>query len=333
MHLICLGVTRKLIVSLWCNGKPPNKLSSEQILNLSQLLINQSGNITSEFNRKPRSLIESKRWKVTELRQFLLYSGPVVLRNILNPDMYLNFLVLHVAVTILSNSKYLLEYIKYAQSLMEYFVKSFILYGKENVSHNVHNLLHICEDAKRFGVLDQFSSFLFENFMQLFKRYIRKPDKPLSQIIRRITEKAAVFDLNRNKSTDNFPRPVDEHNFGPLVNNIFPPQFKKLVFENFVLKINSKDNICCLKDGTIVEVRNIATHQGELKIIGKRFLNLENFYSSPCNSSEFDIYLVSNTMNNLENWKITEVAFKCIKFNYEEKFVVFPLLHLQSSQS
>ena len=59
-----------------------------------------------EFNRKSRLLLEAKRWKATEFRQFLFYTGPVVLRKILNNDRYINFLCLHVAIIILASSKY-----------------------------------------------------------------------------------------------------------------------------------------------------------------------------------------------------------------------------------
>lgn len=90
MHLIFLGIVKKLL-SLWCFGKPKTKLSFHQISEISKLLLHQRKNIPSEFNRKCRSLFECKRWKATEHRTFLLYTGPVVLKSILKPDQYLNF--------------------------------------------------------------------------------------------------------------------------------------------------------------------------------------------------------------------------------------------------
>lgn len=88
MHLICLRVVKKLIVNLWCFGKRSVKLSYRNITDISSNLINQAKNIPVEFNRKPRSLLEAKRWKATEFRQFLFYTGPVVLRKILDNDRY-----------------------------------------------------------------------------------------------------------------------------------------------------------------------------------------------------------------------------------------------------
>lgn len=189
MHLICLGVVKKLIVSLWSGGKPPAKLPFCKLNNISISLLEQANNIPLEFNRKPRSLTESKRWKASEFRQFLLYTGPVVLKNILPDDKYQNFLSLHIAVTILSSSSKFLELIDYAHKLLHYFVEtSIILYGQEHASHNIHNLLHITDDVKMFGPLDKFSAFSFENHMQILKKYVRKQDKPLQQLVKRKKE-------------------------------------------------------------------------------------------------------------------------------------------------
>ncbi|XP_076294813.1 uncharacterized protein LOC143215984 [Lasioglossum baleicum] len=131
MHLICLGVMKKLLLNLWCCGKPSTKISHLQSLNISNSLVSLAKYIPLEFNRKPRTLKDLKRWKATEFRQFLLYTGPVVLLHNLSNNRYLNFLSLHVATTILSNSKYF-DFIDYASELLQYFVKTFkSLYGSQ----------------------------------------------------------------------------------------------------------------------------------------------------------------------------------------------------------
>lgn len=68
---------------------------------------------------------------------------------------------------------------------MEYFVKTFkILYGTKSMPHNTQNLLHISQDVENMGILDNFSAFPVENKLQL----VRKADKPLQQVIKRIYE-------------------------------------------------------------------------------------------------------------------------------------------------
>jgi len=325
MHLIDLGVTRTL-VHLWCFGKPPTKFSHTQISQISDLLINQVKNIPLEFNRKPRSLQESRRWKATEFRQFLLYTGPVVLKSVLSHDIYLNFMCLNVAVTILSSPH--IKHLDYANSLFNYFVKSFIiLYGKDNCTINIHNLLHVYEDVKKFGVLQNYSAYPFENHMQKIKGYIRKKDKPLQQIINRIHEENFV-ELNKENKLNIEPELLNKHNNGPLDRNLYRSQWKKIVFPNFTLKIKEPDNCCRLSNGDIILIKNIASIDSEnAVIIGNKYESITDFYNELCKSSDLGIHLVENISKNLQRWNINEILHKCVRLQFKDKFVVFPLLH------
>lgn len=324
MHLVCLGVMKKMIVNLWMNGKPPSKLSSHQISKISQLLVGQHPNIPSEFNRKPRSLSEAKRWKATEFRLFLFYIGPVVLKTVLNHDKFLNFLSLHVSLSFLSKTNWK-DNIEYAKTLLQYFVETFIvIYGSINSSHNIHNLLHICDDVERFGSLDMFSAFPFENFMRTFKKNIRKTDQPLQQIIHRIYEQ----DQNKNQQDCNikkYPEPFFEHFKGPLLDIKGYKQYQKLVFENFFLSINEPDN-CCRINSDIVIIKNILIGLDEMKLITQKFEVLGEFYESPCKSSELGIFLASD-LSPLQEYNATDISCKCMKLDYENKYVIIPLLH------
>lgn len=74
MHLVCLGVMRKLI-SLWLNRVFPKRTAEIFCEQVSRLLENIRSTVPLEFNRRPRSLTDYKEWKATELRSFLLYLG------------------------------------------------------------------------------------------------------------------------------------------------------------------------------------------------------------------------------------------------------------------
>jgi len=102
MHLVCLGVVKKLIL-LWHIGPSSVKLSNRMKQIISEALISLRNTVPSEYHRRPRSLKDFRLWKATEFRQFLLYTGPVVLKNTLRKDVFLNFLSLHVAMTILAS--------------------------------------------------------------------------------------------------------------------------------------------------------------------------------------------------------------------------------------
>ncbi|CAG9762680.1 unnamed protein product [Ceutorhynchus assimilis] len=332
MHLICLGVMKKLIVSLWVGGKPPVKLQYRKVTDLSTNLLQQTHNVPIEFNRKPRSLIECKRWKAFEFRQFLIYLGPVVLKQILTADQYKNFISLHVAVIILSSSK-LLKFIDYAEKLLIYFVETFIiLYGEENASHNVHNLLHIVDDVRIFGPLDNFSAFPFENHMQTLKKFVRKQNQPLQQLVHRKRELDNLVNINSNKRGNNklkcFPCGGKLHSAGPIPDDLqVVTQFEEVKFENFVLKCKAPNNYCSLISGKIIHVRNFIEVDNKIVIVGNSFAKQENFYEAPCESSIINIFEISNRNPKLEMWSIEEIQFKCVKLDYQDKFVVFPLVH------
>ena len=80
--LVCLGVVKR-IVSFLKSGPRICKLLCQQLEVISEQLASFSGLFPSEFSRQPRSLFESDRWKATEFRQFLLCTGPIILKDFL----------------------------------------------------------------------------------------------------------------------------------------------------------------------------------------------------------------------------------------------------------
>jgi len=101
-HVVCLGVMKKLIY-LWVKGPRFLKLKPSDIKLISDKLIEMQQYTPKDFARKPRALSEFLNWKATEFRQFLLYTGPVVLKSVLKSDNYDHFIILHVAISILVN--------------------------------------------------------------------------------------------------------------------------------------------------------------------------------------------------------------------------------------
>lgn len=84
----------------------------------------------AEFNRKRRSLDELDRFKATELRSFLLYTRPVVLKDTTDINIYNNFMLLFSGVNLLSR-KDIPNSIEYAKDCLLKFTEQFIqMYGK-----------------------------------------------------------------------------------------------------------------------------------------------------------------------------------------------------------
>ncbi|XP_029676799.1 uncharacterized protein LOC115243742 [Formica exsecta] len=232
MHLVCLGVTKKLLL-LWMKGPLTVRIGNTNTNLISQRLIALKNSIPKEISRKPRSLSEIKYWKATEFRQFLLYTGPIVLKSILKQEIYEHFLTLHVAISILISPTLITnnENIKYAEELLVNFVKGFqVLYSKQFVSHNVHNLIHLSNEVRRNGILDNFSAFPFENFLGSLKKLIRKPEKPLQQLARRYDEQQSVM-FQEQLLVPTY-QVKHEHHYGPLV-----PEFPQKIGENLTLSV------------------------------------------------------------------------------------------------
>ena len=191
MHLVCLGVVKRILLT-WKRGPRHVKLSSRQIKQLSNNLVELKGKLPSEFARQPRSLEHVKRWKATEFRQFLLYTGCVVLKDVVSPPVYKHFLCLSLAISVFleENGEIRNEYLDYANDLIRHFVSACPeIYGASFVVYNVHSLIHLVEDCRNFDCsLDDISCFPFENHLQVVKKYVRKAQNPLAQIVKRVSE-------------------------------------------------------------------------------------------------------------------------------------------------
>lgn len=138
----------------------------------------------------PRTLRELDRWKATEFRMFLLYTGSVILSSYLDTNIYNNFMLLFSAIAILFSPTLSSLHLQYAEILLQMFVTHFgQVYGKDALVYNVHSLVHLAQDVRLHGCLDNFSPFPYENYLQMLKKLVRQPECPLAQIIRCLSEK------------------------------------------------------------------------------------------------------------------------------------------------
>ncbi|XP_051165727.1 uncharacterized protein LOC127284370 [Leptopilina boulardi] len=341
MHLILLGVMKKLI-TLWILGPLKVRLSTKEVNNISKMLLKLRRSAPSEFARKPRLLSDFKFWKATEFRTFLLYTGPIVLKKIFylkeKPEIYSHFLLLHFAATILVNADLsrVQSNIDYADNLLNRFVKEFPnIYAEKYVSQNVHNLLHICADVKRFGNLDKFSAFRFENYMLTIKKMIRKGEKPLEQIARRYSEleKTSIdsMEIPESLSSSSKMDLQGEHYNGPLTNEIpfGVHQFKILKTETLNLNCNnSKDSCVLLDDGNFAVISNIVQQQsGKICLIGKLYLPIEKLYHD-LDSSFLNIHYASQSQSSNNHLiHVDNVVTKAWKVPCKSRIIVLPLAH------
>lgn len=207
---------------------------------------------------------ELARWKTTEYRTFVLYVGPIMLKNVVSDICYNHFMSLNIVMIILLSPDFG-SLIDYAQELLEYFVKTFEnIYGQYLMSYNIHELLYLVEDYKKYGPLDSCSTFPFENYMKVLKSMTRKPIEQLEQIILRYNETKLL------KSTENTDRLLllGLHNKGPLIENTTNPQFRTLIWGNYKLKSHViSDSYFCTFQNEYIQLLNIAHSKNTSNII------------------------------------------------------------------
>jgi len=290
MHSVCLGVMRKLLY-LWMKGPLRTRLGGQCIARMSNKLLALKSSIPREFARKPRSVSELDRWKATEFRQLLLYTGPVCLQGIIPDAMYSNFMLLSVGMYILLSSEHCVELCDKAQMILVNFCEHFgELYGKEFLSYNVHALVHLAHESRIHGVLDNVSCFVFENYLGKIKKLIRKPDAALQQVVKRLSEMCIRTPLKQSKCLQkpHYDGPVPSH-----LNNCC--QFREFHQTSFVVSLNEKDS-CVLIDGKPAVVRNFLQMEDEWLVVYQLFAKLRCFYTYPFPSDRLSIFAVSGQL-------------------------------------
>jgi len=157
---------------------------------VSERLVSLQHQFPSDFGMRPRSLDDVDRWKAVEYRRLLLYTGHVVLKDVLPEEFYDHFMCLSVAICILVSSKLSAKYHAYAHQLLVFFVeKSKTLYADEFLVYNVHSLIHLSYEAVVHGSLENCSAWKFQSFMQVLKKLVRSGKNPLAQVVKRMVER------------------------------------------------------------------------------------------------------------------------------------------------
>lgn len=201
------------------------------------------------------------------------------------------------------------------------------------MSHNLHNLLHISYDVRKYGSLDEFSAFRFENDMSNIKKMLRKNEKPLQQLSRRYAEIGNCNLLTKKLENNHslcFQKP---HSNGPLIEGYnVSSQYKILRTKTYTIHANSSNNNCILlENGIIISVLNfVECNDSKRFIIGNKLKVVGNLYSNPiypCASEELGVQIMrEDTAVSL--WPCDKIQSKMWKMPYiRNEFIVFPIIH------
>ncbi|KAK3910434.1 UPF0210 protein [Frankliniella fusca] len=280
-----------------------------------------------EFSRRPRELKRTwNRLKGTELRRLLLYDGLKVF-NHLDKNLFNNFLLLHSAIHILS-SENLRDFLDIADAIIQEFVShSARVFGRQFVVYNVHSLRHIVQECEEHGTVQEFDAFRYENYLGVLKRLLRSGYKSLQQVYNR--------DSERNGHLCRPKEHVDENNAllsqahvregGELLHGL---QYQKIELRDVTLALNQRDRCFVTPDSDIILLSNIVQEDnGNIALIGRKFMHKENVYEIPIPSSHLGIWKVSALEDTRHAWDFAAFSRKCYLIPDADCFIAVPLIH------
>jgi len=207
LHLVYLGVFKRWLDFI-LKERGPFSIEDEALDSLSSDLCAIKPSTPSEFKRKPKKLKRrGNHLKGKELRRILLYDGPKIFKENLEPNLYKNFLLLHVPIYILA-SPHLYETLNdVADALLREFVAhAKDVFGTIFVVYNPHSFIHLAAECRRRGPLDSWSTFKYENYLGVMRRTLRSGARPLQQLANRCEETGGL--LTNPKTPEDPDTPV-----------------------------------------------------------------------------------------------------------------------------
>jgi len=288
----------------WVKGKIPHRISHGQVNELSSKFVQLGQYIPSEFARRPRSFKDLDHFKATEYRQILLYTGPLIFKNVLPDVKYKHFLHLSVGIFILLSSKKSSKaWISYSRYLLQNFIRRTIdLYSKDFLVYNFHSLSHLADDAEHFGSLDEISAFKYENYMRVIKKMLRGNNNHLEQASNRLAELQAL------NPGEKFARVKT----GSISSSLG------------IISSDSGDNCFLQNNGDVVMIESVNV----LKSVNvRKFLCKTCVPDYPCSSDSLCVFNVRNLSDSVKTLSLEFLFKKCVLLPNRDGYLCIPMIH------
>lgn len=189
--------------------------------------------------------------------------------------------------------------------------------------YNNHSLLHVVNEVKEYGPLYTFSAYKFENFMSVIKRMIKKKNKILQQLSKRLEEMSGANERQTVMGVQGAPRPFNSDLFPGCTNS-----FKAFQFNGFILKSNLADSCCMLDSGEAIQITRFCRNDnGDNIVIAKLFINARNFFTDPVPSSALGILLVDGVEEDEHVFLTSNIIYKFVRLPYNDFYILSPMLH------
>ena len=187
LHVVCLGITRKIFKKLVGPEKP---LFPKSRVEIDKILERINETLPTEIHRSFRDIKDVSTFKGHEWRSILLKIAPVLFKSTLPKSFWKHFLLLTCAFSILCDSEMCIKYNRIANRMLKEFNEKIEdLYDESMYVPMVHQCIHFADEVLiQQTPCDKFSTWEFESYMTPIKDFIHGPRLPLSQIYKRISE-------------------------------------------------------------------------------------------------------------------------------------------------
>ena len=175
MHGILLGVTHQLW-NLWKNGiNGEFKITKKNVKYIENRYLHITP--TQNIHRLSRKgiIYGTAKPKASELKSWLLYYSLPCLEGVVEQKVLEHYTLLVHSTYILLKEKITEEELNQCEQDFQKFVYYYeLLYGEEQMTFNVHALLHVVDSIRQTGPLYVNSAFYFENYiyMHIYRHYM-----------------------------------------------------------------------------------------------------------------------------------------------------------------
>ena len=220
-----------------------------------------------EFSRPSRSFAHIGQWKATELRSFVLYGGDIILNRHLPKPVVHAFRCFSMAVRILTDEYLYLQYNAFAKSLITCFLDTCVAsFGKHFMTLATHYLSHLPAECVKFGPIDSFSCFKYENVLKSLKKRCRSFKKPLKSLSNQLRIKSTFISKKSRAFMDGklvttLKRQTERSSIIPGV------CFNTVVYRHHILTVNPPDCYFVTREVAYYRIREIVFHDKEQGIM------------------------------------------------------------------
>lgn len=331
MHLVYGCSVRRLL--FWYNTDTVNfklRLSTTQIDAVNNILNIAMRSRPVEFARPVPDIRKFKRFKCTQLRQFLLYISIVAMKKVLTKFQYEHLLLLVIGIRILSHEKHFKEKNDVAKKMIYEYVK--ILrdnFGKFRLIYSTHNLIHLADECiTQNEPLDAFAMWEFETANMSLEEFTKRQGAYLEQSYNRTMEKYycrydsavqitkfPVLKIEGDKEYD------DDFN----VTKTF---FSRVEYEKFMLDVSEGNRWFLTKSGSVGRFDKAILVAGKMKVTCRFFKRKNYYFKNPLNSTFLHIYqcCYEQDLSNITEIDVSEVETKMFMIKDDDSLIFVPLL-------